>query len=100
MEAKKLLEEARSILEGEEEPLPEMGRPASNHVQEAESLASILPATKKKRLSYEELEKIKELKLRERRLERLAGQAEGELKRFRKRELKSVRQQIARIMRD
>ena len=90
MGARELLQEARVLLS--EEKQTAVQSPAQT------LLKSVFSIPREKRLSFNELQKIKELKIKERKLEDIVSRCEGEMQSFRKRELLQTRQEIAQII--
>jgi len=90
MRARELLAEAKSLLNEEVPAQP--SSPAEN------LLKHVFSIPRDRRLSFDELQKIKELKIKERKLEDIVSRCEGEMQNFRKRELDATRHEISQVL--
>lgn len=106
MRAKELLDEARMLLNTEItvnqavpkekkvlQQLPVFKSPIQQNVE-----GRLRFSSRKSRLTTDDMDMIKNLKVRERNLERIVSEVTGELKAFRINELNAVRMQISKVL--
>lgn len=98
MDAIALLEEAKTLLQEGSKKTGVQNKWDFVKKSVADIQTPVSSTPRKGRLSCEDLEKIKQLKIRERNLEGIIERCEGELKAFRRKELDFTRAQISRLL--